>query len=610
MSDVADLDWTPGGAPVSRQFGDVYFSREDGLAETRAVFLAGCGLPQAWAGRSHFTVAELGFGTGLNIVALLDLWSRHRPPGGRLSIFSVEAHPLSQADAARALAAWPELAPRAAPLLAAWPPRTPGFHRVSLADLGVTLDLAVGDAADVLSRWSGQADAWFLDGFAPSTNPGMWSDAVLDAVAARSTPGARIATFTVAGVVRRGLQARGFEVDKRPGHGRKRERLEAVAPDGPRTRPPDRIVILGAGIAGQATARALRAQGLAPVVIEAERPGAGASGFPAALVTPRLDAGELAVAALYTQALERAGDLYRAVPGAVLAEGVLQLAAAPRDPARFGKVAAQPGWGGALTPLDPAAASARLGLPVEADGLWMGPAFALAPAPVRAAWLEGVEVRPGRAIALERGEGAWRVCLDNGQAVAADAVVVTAGWGAAGLLPGLGLSPVAGQADWTDGVTSAAAVAWGGYAVPTGEGLLWGATHDRGEAAPAPSEAASARNLATLEARLPALAATVRDRPAQRRAAVRATTPDRLPLCGEVPGAPGLWVLGGLGSRGFCVAPLLAEHVAARLTGAPSPLPADLAARVAPDRPGAGTLPFSEGSGSRADPSAPCSGDR
>lgn len=609
MSDAADLDWTPEGAPVSRQFGDVYFSREDGLAETRAVFLAGCGLPEAWAGRPHFTVAELGFGTGLNIVALLDLWMRHRPAGGRLSIFSVEAHPLSRDSAARALSAWPDLAGPAGRLLDVWPRATPGFHRVALEDLGVTLDLAIGEAADGLARWAGQADAWFLDGFAPSTNPAMWSDAVLDAVAARSAPGARVATFTVAGAVRRGLQARGFQVDKRPGHGRKRERLEAVAPGGPQAAPPARIVILGAGIAGQATARALRALGLDPVVIEAERPGAGASGFPAALVTPRLDAGDPGIAALYAQALARAGDLYRAVPGAVLAEGVLQLAAQPRDAARFDKVAAQPWWGGAMTPLTPEAASARSGTPVEVAGLWMGPAFALAPAAVREAWLEGVQVRTGRAVGLETVEGGWRVRLEDGQAIDADAVVITAGWGTAGLLPGLGLSPVAGQADWSDGVTPPAALAWGGYAVPTGEGLLWGATHDRGETAPAASEAASTRNLATLEARLPALAAAVRDRPVQRRAAVRATTPDRLPLCGEVPGAPGLWVLGGLGSRGFCAAPLLGEHIAASLAGVPSPLPADLAARVALDRPGAGTRPFSTSSGSHANSSDPCSGD-
>src|SRR6218665_419888 len=102
------LHWTDEGEPRSGRFGDVYFSKDDGLAESRAVFLAGCDLPRAWVGRQDFVVAELGFGTGLNVAALLDLWRRERPEGGRLHIFSIEAYPLTAEEAARALSAWPE----------------------------------------------------------------------------------------------------------------------------------------------------------------------------------------------------------------------------------------------------------------------------------------------------------------------------------------------------------------------------------------------------------------------------------------------------------------------------------------------------------------------
>ncbi|MBS0332267.1 MAG: tRNA (5-methylaminomethyl-2-thiouridine)(34)-methyltransferase MnmD, partial [Proteobacteria bacterium] len=193
------LDWTADGQPRSRLYDDVYFSAEDGLAEARAVFLAGCGLPDAWAGRGRFTVAELGFGTGLNIAALIDLWRRHRPPGGRLHIFSVEAHPIAVDEAARALAHWPELADVAGALIARWPGRARGMHRLELPDLGVTVDVAVAEVAEALAGWSGMADAWFLDGFAPARNPAMWRDEVLGLVAARSAPGAAAATFTVAG---------------------------------------------------------------------------------------------------------------------------------------------------------------------------------------------------------------------------------------------------------------------------------------------------------------------------------------------------------------------------------------------------------------------------
>src|SRR5438552_6954949 len=122
------LAWTDDGTPRSRLFDDVYFSKDGGLEESRAVFLQGCGLPDAWRGRRRFTIGELGFGTGLNIAAALSLWSRTRAPGARLHILSVEAHPITAAEAARALGAWPELGEAADLLTARWPGRAAGFH--------------------------------------------------------------------------------------------------------------------------------------------------------------------------------------------------------------------------------------------------------------------------------------------------------------------------------------------------------------------------------------------------------------------------------------------------------------------------------------------------
>src|SRR5690606_30506839 len=124
--------WTEDGRLRSRLYDDIYFA-EDGLAETRAVFLEGCDLPRAWRDRRRFVVAELGFGTGLNIAALLDLWLRDRPADGRLHIFSVEAHPLPSADAAAALRRWPEIGAAAGLLIERWPGRARGFHRIDLA---------------------------------------------------------------------------------------------------------------------------------------------------------------------------------------------------------------------------------------------------------------------------------------------------------------------------------------------------------------------------------------------------------------------------------------------------------------------------------------------
>ncbi len=581
LPDAADKDaspqlvWAEDGSPRSGRFGDVYFSKDDGLAETRAVFLDGCGLPEAWTGRADFTVAELGFGTGLNIVALLDLWRRTRPENGRLHIFSIEGFPLTRDEAARALSAWPELAETAAAVLAVWPAGTPGFHRLDLPQWGAAIDLAVGDAEWALSQWSGPADAWFLDGFSPALNPGMWSPEIMALIAARSAPGARVATFTVAGAVRRGLAEHGFFVEKKPGHGRKRERLEAHLPSAASTaKSPPHIAVIGAGIAGASATRALIAGGARVTVIEAERPGAGGSGFPAALVTPRLDAGDALIAGFHAQALERARDLYRALPEAIIAEGVLQLEQAPRDATRFDKIAAQDLWpADAMTRLAPAAASKHLGEAVSTGGLMMSGALALRPSAVLEPWLAGAERLTARVAGIQAQDGRWRLLDTQGDLILeVEAVILTAGWGAAALAPDLPLTPVAGQADWVDGA-GGAPVAWGGYAVPTGKGLLFGATHARGQTDLATDAEASARNLAALAAALPRLAAHVEATgPSHSRKAVRATTPDRLPVAGSL-GQAGLYALTGLGSRGFCVAPLLGEHLAALILNQPSPLP-------------------------------------
>lgn len=580
------LIWTEAGEPRSGRYGDVYFSAEDGLAESRAVFLQGCGLPEAWAGRSRFTVAELGLGSGLNIVALLDLWRRTRPEGGRLHVFSMEGYPLSAAEARRALSNWPEVADAADALLAAWPPATPGFHRIDLRDWGVVIDVAVGDVGWALSEWSGRADAWFLDGFAPSTNPEMWSETVLDHIASRSAPGARIATFTVAGAVRRGLAERGFVVEKRPGHGRKRERLEARNADSATPSRIPSVAVVGAGIAGAGVIRALRAQGCRPVLIEGERPGAGASGFPAALVTPRFDLGDAAIAGLFAQALERSADLYAATPGAVVARGVLQMAATGRDVARFARIAEQPLWPrDRLRLVDPAEASAIAGEPVTDPALAMNGAFTVAPAVVLDTWLGDTPRIVAATHRIEQSADGWRL-LDSDDRLLAEAevVVVCGGAGTAELLPDLAMSPVRGQADWVAGPTPPA-MAWGGYVAPTAGGFLFGATHDRGRTDVEVSADDTARNLAILSARLPGLAAGLDATEIRSRAAVRATTRDRLPVAGGIESTSGLFVLGGLGSRGFCLSPLLGEHLAALILDLPSPLPASIAGWLSPSRP-------------------------
>ena len=579
------LDWTGDGQPRSRLYDDVYFSAEDGLAEARAVFLQGCGLPEAWTGRSRFTVGELGFGTGLNVLALIDLWARSRPPEARLHIFSVEAHPIGADDARRALAHWPELSGLAARLTAQWPGRAQGPHRVEFADLGVILDVAVDPVEDALAGWSGRADAWFLDGFAPSRNPAMWQGEVLALVAARSHPGAVAATFTVAGQVRRGLVAAGFEVAKAPGFGRKRERLTARLPGvAPQSAAPKRVAIIGAGIGGAAAARAVRALGAEAMVFDAEGRGSGASGNPCALVTPRLDAGLAEPAQIFAQAFRRAVALYEAEPGLIVSRGALQLATDPRDVARFDKVAGSDLFEpGSVERLTADQTTERLGEDAP-EGLILHDGLVIEPALLLAAWAP--EVSAAAVATLELGDDGWRLLDAEGEVLdTADAVIVAAGLATEDLAAGLPLTAVRGQASFTALGDPPPAAAFGGYAIPTRDGVLFGATNDRGETARDVRPEDHERNLGFLAEGLPMLAARLGGLPLEGRASIRVTTPDYLPVAGPAPESPpGLFVLTGFGARGFTLAPLLAEHVAALALGAPSPLPQPLAAFVDPAR--------------------------
>lgn len=206
-ADQPQLEWREGGVPVSTRFDDPYFSLAGGLAETRHVFLAGNDLPARL--RPGFHVAELGFGTGLNCLALAQV---ARVP---VVMTSFEAYPMSPAQLARAHAAFPELAGLAAELRAGW-----GAAMLRVGQ--VELRLVLGDVAATLPGWQGRADAWFLDGFAPARNPGMWSDALMAEIGRHSAPAASFATYTAAGHVRRALAGAGFAVERRPGFGHKR----------------------------------------------------------------------------------------------------------------------------------------------------------------------------------------------------------------------------------------------------------------------------------------------------------------------------------------------------------------------------------------------------
>ncbi|MEQ1619119.1 MAG: tRNA (5-methylaminomethyl-2-thiouridine)(34)-methyltransferase MnmD [Terricaulis sp.] len=421
----AELIWSESGEPRAAHFDDVYFSREGGLAESEAVFLSGCDMPDAWRGKQSFSICELGFGTGLNTIATWRAWKKTRSPHAILHISSIEAFPVARKDAARALAQFPEIADLAAKLIECWPVRAYAPQRLWFPDDGFALTLHIGDAAAILAGLSAQFDAWYLDGFAPSRNPAMWTEHVFAQIARLSAPGARLATFTVAGSVRRGLEAVGFAVEKQPGFGAKRERLQGrfigVEPPQRCALYPyaacnaKRVAIVGAGIAGASCAQALVRRGVEVVVLEAApHLGAGASFNPAGLVMPRLDRGGVLREFLLAAFLHAVATYERL--GVFEAIGIVERAA-PDAAAAFADLLADP----SLTEDWFAAAGAgaalhkRAGLvrPREAIELMLADAELLTEAPVQA---------------LERVGDAWVLRAPDGRArLKADAIVLACG---------------------------------------------------------------------------------------------------------------------------------------------------------------------------------------
>ncbi|NHK26704.1 tRNA (5-methylaminomethyl-2-thiouridine)(34)-methyltransferase MnmD [Parvularcula flava] len=624
---TADLDWSAGDSVRSTAFGDVYFSDLGGLEETQHVFLAGNDLPTRFATLNEgniFTIAEMGFGTGLNILAAWQAWNERGHDQGHLHIFSVEGFPLTPNDfhAAQDHVAkrWPDLAPYAERLAAAYPALTPGFHTLYLAP-DVTLTLALGEAGSMLTNADFKADAWFLDGFSPALNEGMWREELFTEIGRLSASGATAATFTVAGAVRRRLQANGFEIEKTPGFGRKREMLIArrqvtddfmdAPPNDPapwfslsnlhRPSRNETIHIAGAGIAGASIAWALRRAGREAIVHDPSGMAAGASGNPAGLIMPRLDLGDTSARQFYRQAwlhtvrlieqLEKETDteIFASRSGLILA---LTLEDTGRHRALAESGILPPGWL-ELVDSDRARqiAATDMILPDDALHLYLPQAGTIRPARFVEALLQGIIIR---------NEPAPETAAVRIEATGANSI---------GLFGDGHLSASLGQIDILDMAPPACAVTFGNYIAPLGDRLVTGATYDKAPQGalptPAPDEVRSLRNVDAASAVLPGLYTAQVN---ASRAAWRCVTADRHPVAGPMPdtgrflsdydglrtGVKGpyplatwqesTYALTGLGSRGLVTAPLCAAIITSMITGIPMPVSPDVMAMLSPAR--------------------------
>ncbi|ELJ9649032.1 bifunctional tRNA (5-methylaminomethyl-2-thiouridine)(34)-methyltransferase MnmD/FAD-dependent 5-carboxymethylaminomethyl-2-thiouridine(34) oxidoreductase MnmC [Enterobacter hormaechei] len=644
----ANLEFNAEGTPVSRDFDDVYFSNDNGLEETRYVFLDGNHLGTRFPEhpRRLFVVAESGFGTGLNFLTLwqaFDCFRAAYPEATlqRLHFISFEKFPLTAHDLRLAHQRWPELAHWAEQLQTQWPPAIGGCHRLILDDGRVTLDLWLGDINDLTDKlddsMNQKVDAWFLDGFAPAKNPDMWSPHLFSAMARLARPGATLATFTSAGFVRRGLQEAGFTMRKTKGFGRKRDMLVGVmeqdlaipaqAPWFARRASTSReVAIVGGGIASALLSLALLHRGWQVTLYCAdEAPATGASGNRQGALYPLLSAHDPALFQFFPAAFTFARRLYDSLPVAFDHDwcGVTQLGwdeksqqkitqmlslGLPEDIAHA--VTAQQvtettgvdtGCGGIQYPL----------------GGWLCPAE-LTSAAIALGQSRGLTVHYAHKVQSLSRTAHWKLRFADGKEAQHASVVLANGHHITQFTQtaSLPVYPVGGQVSHIPTAPQLSklrqVLCYDGYLTPqnpsNGHHCI-GASYHRGETDMQYREADQQQNRQRLVDCFPnaSWAKEVNVGEGQARCGVRCATRDHLPMAGNVPDYdatlevyqdladsketavsapvhPELFMLGGLGSRGLCSAPLLAEVLAAQMSDEPVPLDRVTLAGLNPNR--------------------------
>ncbi len=619
------LDWQD-GQPVSTAFGDVYFSRSSGLEETRHVFLNHNHLPQRWQdkGLRRFTIAETGFGTGLNFLSAWQLWDRVAPPSARLHFVSTEQYPLTLEDLRRALELWPELVSYSQQLLAQYELLAPGWRRFEFDHGRITLTLLIGDARSTLPELHAVVDAWFLDGFAPARNPEMWGSDILEQVARLTGPEGTFATFTAAGVVRRGLENVGFQVEKVAGFGSKRDMLRGAIhrPRELHELRPRTAVVVGGGIAGCATAHSLAKRGWQVTLVERHAHLASeASGNAQGVLYPRLSGHDIPLSRIAQTGFLHTRWLARGVlnKGRDWDDcGLLQQAFNARETKRIEEVVARGLPEDLVHAVDATEASLLAGIDMPNGGLWFPRGgWMHPPALCRAlATHPGVMIRTSSDVLhLQAGGQGWRLMTASG-CLAEGSVVILAGANETSRFPQaahIPLEPVRGQVSHLPETAASsklkAVICTEGYISPAREGMhCTGASFHPEDRSLEIRYEDHRHNLSMLKALSPALFEafdTLDPESLAGRTALRCATPDYLPAAGplldavellqryspgsrigkdHLPWLDGLHVNVGHGSKGLMTAPLCAELIAARLEGEPLPMDATLAAALDPNR--------------------------
>lgn len=612
---TAELDWEIVDdieIPISKQFGDVYFSKDNGLLETRHVFLNGNDLTERLSqlhDYQYFCVGETGFGTGLNILTLWQLWQQVRLDNhSHLHVVSVEKFPLNKADLIRALNVWTELKPLAEKLIQQYPLPIAGCHRLSFPEERFSIDLWLGDAQDIFPTIpkTQTVNAWFLDGFAPSCNPDMWQANVLDHMVRLSDFGTTFASFSVAGVLKRGLKQHGIQISRPRGFGHKREMLKAIwldtsqtetqsqdsettiaAPPKSETSKQRKIAIIGAGIACLSSAWAFAQRGHQVTIYEQNEPLSGASGNPLALLNPKLCPIEQAHEHLMTLSWQHALNFYPRFK-AFRSIQVQQIALKNADEL-LGLVEQYP-----EKVLSANTKQTDNSIPqTEFSSITLNQAGAVSPHQLRDEILQHANIRIEK-VKISRLESTdSQVTLWQDQQIIAitDHAIVCCAKQSAELFENYPvLKPIRGQVSWVENSQRPLALdqaySYGGYCMQldTAQLILGASFYPNRDDAEVLTED-HVHNYELIHNVFPKYAQGLPSVDTwQGRASVRAQSLDYFPLVGKIQNLGQIYTFAGLGSKGFLFAPLCSEILAALILGELCPVPQSLLDKLNPQR--------------------------
>jgi len=653
------LSWSDDGQPVATAFDDPYFSVENGLEESRFVFLQHNGLPQRWHNwQGPFCITETGFGTGLNFLMSWQSWREHKNPDDDqrwLHFTSIEKFPMSHEQLRKALSLWPELSELSNHLLEQYPLPVAGFHYLQWPEERISLTLIFDDVANALPQLSGPVHAWYLDGFAPAKNPQMWSPelfadmrrlSIISPQAGTPEQQTTVATFTAAGLVRRGLLGAGFQVKRVPGYGSKREMVAgfynrrcgaeqaAEAICRPWQLPPPvgkgkHIAVIGAGIAGTSTARMLAERGYRVTLLDYRGIAQAGSGNPQGGLYVKLAANDQAIHTdFYLQAFQLAVNFMQQLLGPGDKDnpyweqcGVLQLAYDEKEARRQEKFTSARLLPEALVrSVSAEEASSMAGSNMPTQGLFFPQAGWVSPADVCRLLSEhaAIHFRQEKVTSLQRNAEGWQIQTDTG-ALLADQVVVCSAADAIDLLPDayLPVKTIRGQLSYLNPELTPplqTVVCGRSYMAPPRNGRqCLGATYNLRDNETALRDSDHQTNIDHLPDFGPqwqqlgenkGLAAITGGR-----VSFRCTTPDYLPMTGPVidskafvetyaamvrnakhiPAQPvpyikGLWLNIGHGSRGMASGPLCAALLAAQISADSLPVSNAVAEALWPGR--------------------------